>query len=67
MKAFSGRLYRPDVAPADAPVTAPEQVEPPPPRPNDPPQQATAPASDEAFPRLALNNPFFEASPAKRK
>jgi 3'-5' exoribonuclease len=72
MKAFSGRLYRPDVAPADAPVTAPEPVEPPaapasPARPNDAPQQATAPASDGAFPRLAINNPFFEASPAKRK
>ena len=36
-------------------------------RPSDAPQQATAPASDGAFPRLAINNPFFEASPAKRK
>jgi 3'-5' exoribonuclease len=71
MKAFGGRLYRPDVAPADAPVNAVEAIEPteaPPPAPQQSavPQQAVAAASDGSFPRLVINNPLFEASPAKR-
>ena len=74
MKAFSGRLYRPDVAPADAPLAV---VEPPEsaesaPAPSPLPQAAAAqqappPSPNGAYPRLAINNPFFEAAPVKRK
>jgi hypothetical protein len=61
------------VAPADAPVSAAEPTEaapapaPPPAPPPDVARQASAPAADGTFPRLAINNPFFEATPAKRK
>jgi hypothetical protein len=72
MKAFGGRLYRPDVAPADAPVNGVEPAEspePPSPVPQQSavPQQAVATAADGSFPRLVISNPLFEASPAKRK
>ena len=71
MKAFNGRLYRPDVAPADAslapvepgePAVAPQGAGAP-----STPQQASVPSSDGAFPRLAINNPLFEGTPVKRK
>src|SRR5205807_9146022 len=56
IKAFSGRLYRPDVAPADAPAE-----EPPP----------TAGASDGqpviGAIGLKITNPLFEAAPAKHR
>lgn len=54
MKAMNGRLYRPDVAPADAvdgePVDAPT------------PEPQGVPTL-----RLALNNPLFESAPAKKR
>ena len=67
MKAFGGRLYRPDVAPADAP---PGPVEP-----DDVARshgaetraQATTATHDTGFPRLAINNPLFETEPANRQ
>jgi 3'-5' exoribonuclease len=72
MKAFGGRLYRPDVAPADAPMLSPEPVELQPATMQtapvaSPPDQAVATTSDSAFPRLVINNPLFDAAPAKRK
>jgi 3'-5' exoribonuclease len=48
MKAFSGRLYRPDPAPSDAPVT--DEPEP-------PPSVKSAVAQPD---KLALSNPLFE-------
>jgi len=76
MKAFGGRLYRPDAAPADAPAgsletpdpsaitTSPVSAQP---AAASAPKAAIAPADAGTFPRLAINNPLFEASPAKRK
>lgn len=66
MKAFNGRLYRPDVAPADAMESEP--VEEP---------SRSAPAATPADPaykeaplptlKLAINNPLFESIPARKK
>jgi 3'-5' exoribonuclease len=56
MKAFGGRLYRPDVAPAEVPDP---EIQPPP-NPNS--GHSPAPAM-----KLALTNPLFEPAPAKRK
>ena len=56
MKQFGGRLYRPDVAPAEI---AEGETEPAPPREN---ADSPAPAV-----KLALTNPLFESVPAKRK
>jgi 3'-5' exoribonuclease len=72
MKPIGGRLYRPDVAPADAAVNAVEPAESPEPSASVPqqpaaPQPVVAAAGDGSFPRLAISNPLFEASPAKRK
>ncbi|MGA2229514.1 MAG: HD domain-containing protein [Tepidisphaeraceae bacterium] len=77
MKAFNGRLYRPDVAPADdvetveepAPVSA-APVEPAPaPQPPAPVKPATpvAAAAPSAPPKLFINNPLFETVPARKK
>lgn len=76
MKAFAGRLYRPDVAPADAPPGAVEmspadasadtsqpegtQFQ------NGAPTRGIATQPPEA-PRLRITNPLFDASAAKRK
>ena len=79
MKAFNGRLYRPDVAPADAPLTPVESLEPAarspdpadaqaaPTQPAPAPPQSSAPSPNGGVPRLAINNPLFNSSPAKRK
>ena len=66
MKAFQGRLYRPDVAPADAPLAPVEATE---------SASASAPAAaphngaaapaDGAPVRLSITNPLFEAVPGK--
>jgi len=64
LKAFSGRLYKPDVAPAEigqdqAPepqVDAPEAPAPP---------ASNAPAS--APPKMAITNPLFENAPARKR
>src|SRR3954468_1716899 len=68
MKAFAGRLYRPDVAPADAPVAATETADATAGA-NDAPvaRAADAPSADATFPRLVINNPLFEAATAKPK
>ena len=76
MKAFNGRLYRPDVAPADAPL-APIEAEHAPavhagngagPAVTATPAPATQPASNgDGPPRLAINNPLFDSSAAKRR
>jgi 3'-5' exoribonuclease len=56
MKAFGGRMYRPDVAPAEVHDTEPA------------PQPAQdQPASQAPTVKLALTNPLFESSPSKRK
>ncbi|HEY7087509.1 MAG TPA: hypothetical protein VH518_05425, partial [Tepidisphaeraceae bacterium] len=55
MKAFSGKLYRPDVAPAD--VGEGEPLEP------------SDGNSDKAIPTLEvrINNPLFESTPPQKK
>ncbi len=60
MKAFGGRLYRPDVAPAEAPI--------------EPSPAATPPASanrrnngDEPARRAAITNPLFESNPPRKR
>ena len=56
MKAFSGKLYRPDVAPADVVVAAAAEG-------------ADAEKSDgkpAAAPIMRISNPLFETSPAKK-
>ncbi len=59
-KAFSARLYRPDVAPSDAPDGEPveEFAEAP----------TAMPSADKPAPtlKLSINNPLFESSPPKR-
>jgi 3'-5' exoribonuclease len=51
LKGFGGRLYRPDVAPAEA---AGEDLEPPPP-------------VEKPGPRLVVNNPLFESASGKNR
>jgi 3'-5' exoribonuclease len=62
LKAFNGRLYRPDVAPADRaeepPAIAPAEIAAP-----APPSQPTQTASPLQF----INNPLFETVPARKK
>jgi 3'-5' exoribonuclease len=74
MKAFSGKLYRPDVAPADladgdgaspSPIqaSAPAQA----PTPTPPPSPARpAPAVIAPKPNPVLTNPLFEATPPRK-
>jgi 3'-5' exoribonuclease len=54
MKAFNGRLYRPDVAPADAPEG--EMIEPP------PTENSSSPAPT---PPMKITNPLFETTQKK--
>jgi len=72
MKAFNGRLYRPDVAPADDAEPAEEAVTP------SPAPAAAAPAKpvSAAVPgaavteppaKLFINNPLFETVPARKR
>ena len=69
MKAFGGRLYRPDVAPGDAPVDAPAEAL---------PEKPAAPvggvngsanlvAQAEAPAKLVITNPLFDTASGKRK
>lgn len=60
MKAFAGRLYRPDVAPVDIVADGPAEQPPTPATPPDKPSQGPAP-------KIAITNPLFEPSPAKKK
>jgi 3'-5' exoribonuclease len=62
-KAFSGRLYRPDVAPADA--AAPEAPPPVVVQPSVQPAD-TRPAAVPA-PAMKVNNPLFESEPARKR
>jgi hypothetical protein len=71
MKAFGGRLYRPDVAPADAQVPpAPDNEPEPEPESAPPPVVARIGPGGAAKPAadtFTLSNPLFEAAPAKRR
>jgi 3'-5' exoribonuclease len=64
-KAFNGRLYRPDVAPAEASNEAP----PPPPAANPPIGKPPQEKSSQEKPAvgLKLNNPLFENAPARKR
>jgi 3'-5' exoribonuclease len=69
MKAFGGKLYRPDVAPADGvagdDAIAPERAEAP--RPGAYPRAADpVPSAATQKPKPVLSNPLFEAAPPKR-
>jgi 3'-5' exoribonuclease len=80
MKAFSGKLYRPDVAPPDEAEASPEsQAQPQPqrepaagdaPRPQPTVQPVAAapaaPVTNGAKPKPALTNPLFEAIPPRK-
>ena len=74
MKAFGGRLYRPDVAPADAGDAEPLAAEePPPPLAAQEPARIAAPAegngdgiSNAPALKLAISNPLFETAPARK-
>jgi 3'-5' exoribonuclease len=61
MKAFSGRLYRPDVAPADAPVVEPTVEVPAPTASNG----RHEPVVDVA--NVAISNPLFASVEPRRK
>jgi 3'-5' exoribonuclease len=76
MKAFSGRLFRPDVAPADAPAELPPDA----PAPDSPAQPVAepppgkgsngapaAPASGDGAAVMTISNPLFESASLKRK
>ena len=72
-KAFSGRLYRPDVAPADAappeafpPKASPSAVTEPVVAPRVIPPAETRPAPAPAA-ALKVNNPLFESAPARKR
>ena len=80
MKAFGGRLYRPDVAPADAPAgpveageeTAPQRVAGPAPIPPGQvqghlPSANGGPGGNAPAGRLTISNPLFEAASPKRR
>ena len=70
MKAFQGRLYRPDVAPADAPlaqVEAPDLGSAAASVPAAASHNGAAAAADSAAVRLSVTNPLFEAAPAKHR
>lgn len=60
MKAFGGRMYRPDVAPADAEDSEPERPEPEVAQIT--PQVQTPPGADPGLVKLVLNNPLFETT-----
>ena len=67
MKAFNGKLYRPDVAPADAqlsdePPEEPAAFPPPPPQPA-PPSMADAPITGP----LQITNPLFDTAGGRKK
>jgi len=63
MKAFGGRLYRPDVAPAQEPaVIVEEDVEAPAPIPMPLPPKSNG----KPEPKLVLSNPLFETTPARK-
>ncbi|MBV8779850.1 MAG: HD domain-containing protein [Phycisphaerae bacterium] len=70
IKALNGRLYRPDVAPADAPIDA-TGAEVPPARPidgrNDARQSAPAAASGGGAGGFKISNPLFETTSSRKK
>ncbi|MGD0461956.1 MAG: HD domain-containing protein [Tepidisphaeraceae bacterium] len=79
-KAFNGRLYRPDTAPSDEPGEGPAESGAPaaesaaaqPAAPQTAPQAAKSPENREpkgaaAVGKLAINNPLFESSPARKR
>ncbi|MGA2440264.1 MAG: HD domain-containing protein [Tepidisphaeraceae bacterium] len=72
-KAFGGRLYRPDVAPADAAPPEASQPEAPPPAVTQPviAPRVVPPAETRTAPlpaaTLKVNNPLFESAPARKR
>jgi 3'-5' exoribonuclease len=78
LKAFNGRLYRPDVAPADAPIadagatpTSPSAATPPAPPASRPAAAAAtpprpAPSAAKAPADLTIRNPAFQIDPPKK-
>jgi 3'-5' exoribonuclease len=67
-KVFNGRLYRPDVAPADVEgeqsSPTPEPAAPPAPASELP--KSAAPAGPAEPPKLKINNPLFESAPTRK-
>ncbi len=61
-KAFGGRLFRPDVAPSDAPPPEEAQMEAVQTKLESAPAPAPAPV-----PALKVNNPLFESTPARKR
>jgi 3'-5' exoribonuclease len=61
-KSFGGRLYRPDVAPSEAPVDDPELAPPSPP----PLQPPAAAASPQGAGKMKITNPLFENTQARK-
>ena len=69
MKAFSGKLYRPDVAPADSAEAPPEPTHAASPRPvvaAVPSAPAPVAPSNAPKPKPVLTNPLFEAVPPRK-
>jgi len=66
MKAFGGKLYRPDVAPPDmgVPVEAKAPVNEPTPEPAMPPASESKPVLDA---KVAITNPLFESVSARKR
>jgi 3'-5' exoribonuclease len=69
LKAFNGRLYRPDVAPAEVEG---RPAEPPPVAAGQVPAAAAAsdspsPPNSQSGPKLAINNPLFESAPTRKR
>jgi 3'-5' exoribonuclease len=72
MKAFNGRLFRPDVAPADVPAEGnaeilPAAAEPQAAPPESRPSAIPAPSTAAAGQKLQINNPLFENSSNRKK
>ena len=63
MKAFSGRLYRPDVAPADAPVA--EEASPP--GGSNGPSGTPTPPAPVPVSNVSITSPLFESAAPRRK
>jgi 3'-5' exoribonuclease len=72
-KAFNGRLYRPDIAPAaeEEPQAAPAPISPPSTASQSSPPPASRPAPKPETPvptgSIKINNPLFESTPSRKR